>query len=344
MMNVSPKSPDGQPGLIFGIYPGMTGVEETNVIAPGPIPDDPLRTKAALAGLESGAAPLLVRCYLIHRGGPQPALATPVDPAVYATDGRRLDLVLCCRSASGNVEEWLDYVRGMVARYGTLCDAIQVTEEPNNPNADTGGDGATPNVRRAMIEGVVAAKAEARSLGLQLNVGVAFVPSFNPADEFWTDVGRRITPEFLAALDYVGLDFFPDVFRPVPFEQIEAAVEAVLGHFRHVNLAAGAIPASVPIRITENGWPTGEGRPPERQAEILERVVRTIHALRSSLNITHYQHFMLRDGNSMRPDMGSQWGLLRHDYIPKPAYHVFKQLIAELGNAANARSHIEAQP
>jgi len=87
----------------------------------------------------------------------------------------------------------------------------------------------------------------------------------------------------------------------------------------------------VPIRVTENGWPTGVDRPPERQAEVLERVVRTIHRLRSSLNITHYEFFMLRDGDSARPEIGYQWGLLRHDYTPKLAFEMYQRLIAELG-------------
>ena len=40
---------------------------------------------------------------------------------------------------------------------------------------------------------------------------------------------------------------------------------------------------------------------------------------------------MLRDGDSARPEMGYQWGLLRHDYTPKPAFETYRGLIAELG-------------
>lgn len=337
VMNVhSVASADRQPGLVFGIYPGMTGAEVgadegANVIFRGPHLDEPPKTKRALEALED-RRPLLVRGYLIYQGGEEPALATPVDLTVYADSGRKLDVVLCYRSLDGNLSEWLTYVRRMVARFGPLADAIQVTEEPNNPDAQTGGDGSASNVRQAMIEGVIAAKQEARVRNLSLNIGVAFAPSFNPADDFWPDIGSRIGAEFLASLDYVGLDFFPDVFQPVPFADIETAVAVVLTHYRTVNLRAGGIPAAVPIRVTENGWPTGEGRPPERQAEILERVVRTVHRLRTDLNVTHYEWFLLRDGDSNRSEMGYQWGLLHHDYTPKPAFDVYRRLVAELGS------------
>jgi hypothetical protein len=105
----------------------------------------------------------------------------------------------------------------------------------------------------------------------------------------------------------------------------------VLTHFRQVNLVAANIPAAVPIRVTENGWPTGPGRSAARHAEVLETIVRTVHRLRTKLNITHYEFFLLRDGDSGRPDMGAQFGLLRHDYAPKPAFDVYRRLIAELG-------------
>lgn len=325
------------PGLVFGIYPGMTGEEITadgpTVIARGPVDDDPPRTMAALAALESGGARLIVRCYLIYSGGPEPSKATPKDVGLYTAGGRRLDLVLCYRPRDGDLVAWQAYVRRMVARFGAVADAIQITEEPNNPHTTTGGDGASPLVRQAMVDGVVAAKEEARDRGHTVAIGVALTPSFAPGDDFWSDVAARITPAFLASLDYVGLDFFPDVFRPLPTPTVEAAVEGVLSHFRTVNLAAAGIPARVPIRITEHGWPTGEGRPVERQADVLDRVVRTVHRLRRSHHITHYSFFMLRDGDSDNPAMSAQWGLLRHDYVPKPAFAAYRRLIAELGGS-----------
>jgi hypothetical protein len=335
-MTLTPDSPSSA-GLTFGIYPGMTGAErdESSVVMPTVHLDDPARTRQALSSLEGSDRSLLVRGYLVYRGGPDAAWITPRDLLDHGED-RRLDVVLCYRSTDGDVNAWCDYVRRMVARFGAAAATIQITEEPNNPNAEMGGDGSAPNVREAMIEGVIAATREALARGYPVEIGVGVTPSFNPADDFWPDVARRATPEFLASLDYVGLDFFPDVFRPVALDDIEKAVEWVVTHFRCSNLSSGGIPESVPIHVTEHGWPTGADRPPERQAEILERVVRTIHRLRSKLNITHYEFFLLRDADSTRPEMGYQWGLLRHDYTPKPAFEAFRQMISDLGTASAA--------
>ena len=195
-------------------------------------------------------------------------------------------------------------------------------KSPTIPIAATGGDGSSPNVHKAVVEGVLAAKDEASRLGLPIEVGFNACPSFNPNDGFWPEIAALGGPSFVQSLDYVGFDFFPDVFRPIPPEQLKAAIEAVLTQFRTVNLASAGIPASVPIRITENGWPTGAGRSPERQAEVLETIVRTVHSLHSSLNITHYEFFCLRDPGGEGPGF-REFGLLRDDYTPKPAFDTY---------------------
>jgi hypothetical protein len=317
------------PRLIFGIFPGMTGTEGAST-ASAAMTYDPDRTEEALARLQAPGRPFLIRSYAVYKGNSQVETRTPPDLRRYLQHaGRALDHVLCYRSEDGDIDDWTRFVRQAVRELGDRPATLQITEEPNNPNPDTGGDGASPNVRQALVEGVLAAKDEARRRGLPIDVGFCATPSFNPSDDFWPDLAARGGPTFADAFDYVGLDFYPDVFRPIPAGQLQTAVEGVLTHFRTVNLAAGGIPAAVPIRVTENGWPTGPGRSPERQAEVLESTVRTIHRLRGTLNITHYEFFSLRDpggeGTGFR-----EFGLLREDYTPKPAFDVYRRLAAEL--------------
>ena len=209
---------------------------------------------------------------------------------------------------------------------------LQITEEPNFTTFPY-VDGSIPNVRQALVQGVITAKKEVRAGGYAISVGFNAALSFAPQDDFWAALPALGGSPFLDALDYVGMDFFPDVYRPLEPEALSGAVRDVLMHFRQVNMAAGHIPASVLLHITENGWPTGPDRSYERQADVLETTVRLIHELRGQLTITHYEYFALRDISSAQPDKNFQFGLLRDDYTPKPAFERYQQLISELGIA-----------
>ena len=321
--------------LTFGIYPGGVAGTYTG-LTEGP-PDDPLQIKLALDRLQAEGRPLLVRVYKhfsrssagAGHGDP------PVDVTKYLSGGRQLDLVLCFRDSGEDLTEWLSFIRDSLRRYGRQLAKIQITEEPNLSTAPGSADGGFPHVRKALVRGVVAAKEESLRLGLDAQVGFNAVPSFNPADDFWPGVAVLGQQTFVDALDYVGLDCFPDVFRPIRpdnyLENLRNAVAFLLTNFRRVNFAAGNIPDSVPIHITENGWPTGEGRTPEQQATVIETIVRAVNAQRTAFNVTHYELFALRDGNSANPDLFHQFGILRDDYTPKPAFETYRELIAELG-------------
>ena len=315
-------------GLAFGIYAGSRTHYEPRH------PDDPTHIMAALAQLQQPHLPFLVRSYMNYVGNGQFVHETPLDAEQYARDGRQLDLALCYHTADGDLEDWTAFVRTMVGRFGPHLVKLQLTEEPNNPDAANGGDGSFPNVREAIIAGVLAAKEEAQRLGYTFQIGFNATPSFAPNDDFWPSIATLGTPAFLSALDYVGLDFFPDVFQPLPSRAdgttmpLEQAVAGVLTHFRTVNLSTGNIPATIPIHITENSWPTSPTRSYEQQAAVLETTVRTIHLLHTTLNIASYAYHGLRDSDSSRGDL--QFGLLRDDYTPKPAFECYRRLIAEL--------------
>jgi hypothetical protein len=320
---------DEWPGLIFGIFAGISGTEDPS-LAGGLAQYDAARTETALAQLQSAAESFVVRAYGIYRDVEQLTNITPPDFQRFLCEGRQIDLAICYRSESGDLGEWTRFLRRTVEEFGPTLSALQVAEEPNNPDPATGGDGASPNVIDAVAAGVLAAKDEITARGLKIAVGVNATPSFNPADTFWPTLVQTGGPAFVAALDYVGLDFFPDVFRPLPTPDFRSAVEHVVGHFRN-SLTAAGIPATVPIRITENGWPTSPTRSPERQAEVLEAIIRAVHDLRERQNVTHYEFFALRDAVGAMPGGLVEWGLVRPDYSPKPALETYRRLIAELG-------------
>lgn len=324
------------PPLTFGIYHGGPARAEDGKQL-GPL-DDPARINEALATLQGPGRPFIVRSYLSFDGSSTDAIRAgnpaPVDLHQYCGDGRKLDLVLCYWDAAGDIDRWCEFVRDALRRYGPVLNFLQIAEEPDLYTYP--GDGRfMPQVVPAILRGVLAAKEEAARLNLDVKIGFNAAPCFNPNDPFWTAFRAAIDPPFLDALDYVGFDFFPDVYRPLPPDgtpgDLRESVIALLTHFREIMMKSAGIAPSVPLHIGENGWPTSPTRPYERQAEVLEIVVRTIHGLRQTLNITHYEHFDLRDSDNTLPDLHA-FGLLRDDYTPKPAFETYRRLIAELGS------------
>ncbi|MFF0067012.1 hypothetical protein ACFYRC_37025 [Streptomyces sp. NPDC005279] len=316
--------------LTFGIYPGGLLGDDKGIVHPVR-PDLPDRIIDALDALQGDTATLSVRAYrpfattVIPQEPP-----TPADPKTYLQRGRKLDLVLQFREPSGELDGWLEFVRETVRTGGPYLASLQICEEPN---ADLPVlDGSTPNVLNALVQGVIAAKHEARALGHNLAVGFNAVPTLDPADPFWSELAALADARFLQSLDYVGLDFFPDVFRPIAADQLAGAVTAVLTGFRRTDLPKLGIPDPVPIRVCENGWPTGPDRTEQQQAATLETVVRTVTALAAELNIDGYSFFALRDADSGAEGLFHRFGLLHDDYTPKPAFETYRQLINELGN------------
>jgi hypothetical protein len=300
-------------------------------VAVGP-PDDFEAIGQAIGELRGDGSPLLPRMYVVW-SGPESTAAVSAQVAQLTRIGVPLDLALCYRDPGGDVSAWAAFVAQVVARHGRELAAVQVTGEPNLTWVPGAADGAFPRARDALVQGVLAGAAAKRAAGAAAAIGFAVVPDVDPAASgFWDGVRDSGGEQFAAAVDYAGIDIYPDVFGPrISPDELPAAVEWLLRTFRERDLATAGIAPSVPIRICENGWPTGPDRPEEQQAVVLERIVRTVHALRADLNITHWELFTLRDADSSKNDLFHRFGVLRDDYSPKPAFHTLRRLISQLG-------------
>jgi hypothetical protein len=337
-MPLTPDLPLPNDPFVFGIYPGGEAGTDDG-IAGGP-PADPARIHLALTTLAGAAAPFIVRVYERFSDVNAPSRwprQTPQNYTQYLRPGRLLDLVVMFQSKSGDVPGFLDFVRSLIAQHGPSLYSVQVTEEANFTDGPDCIDGPWPRVREALVEGVVAAKQEAVRLGLtNLRVGFNSTPTFGPSAEFWSGIGALGGQSFLGALDYVGIDFFPDTFRPTP--DIRASVLGVLESMRNEWLPAAGISASVPIHIAENGWPTSPERPFEKQSAVLETTIRTVLEHRELLNIRRYTLFALRDAESFAPESAENiffhFGLMQSDYTAKPAFETCRLLIAEFQSEA----------
>ena len=316
--------------LIFGVFPlGIAGGPDG--IAAGP-PDDFEAIGRMVRELQGEGRALLPRMYVLWSGADSTA-AVHAQIATLTAGGIPWDLVLCYRDPGGDVAAWAAFVAEVVQRHGRQLSAVQVTGEPNLTWAGAAADGAFPGARDAMVQGVLAGAAAKRATGGSAAIGFAVVPDIDPAaSDFWTGVHQSGGSSFAAALDYAGIDIYPDVFGPrVSLYALPGTVERQLRDFREQALVTAGIPATVPIRICENGWPTGPDRPEDQQAAVLETIIRTVYRLRAELNVTHWQLFTLRDADSLKDDLFHRFGVLRSDYSPKPAFHSLRRLIAELG-------------
>jgi hypothetical protein len=315
----------------FGIYPsGLVGTETG--ISSG-YENQPAKIQQALDELQGECTDFTVRAYRGFKGVHEPAFMTPENPEQYLRNGRKLDLVLSFQDDNEDVTNWIAFIKANINLYGDLLECIQITEEANVNLPVL--DGYYKHSRKALVTGVIVAKKEIEAKNLNVKVGFNATPDFNPDKTFWHEIASLASPDFYRSLDYAGLDFFPDVFRTIVTDDnmdgLRGAIKFVLNNFRNDLLVAG-ISASVPVHITENGWSTGLNRSYERQAVVLREIITTVYSLREEFNITKYELFDLRDADSDSDDIFYQFGIMRHDYTPKPAFEVFKLLIAEFAN------------
>jgi len=303
----------------FGVYPlGIAGGPDG--IASGP-PDDMNRIIAAITELQGDRAPVVPRMYVPWTGDDSAARL------VAQVAGVPWDLVLCYRHETGDAEGFAEFVADVVRAHGDTLDSVQVTGEPNMGGMPFAADGAFPDVVRAMVLGVRAGVA-ARADGQPVRIGIGLVPSEFEDSDFWSKVEACGGSAFAAALDYAGLDIYPDVFGGrVPLESVPEVVTGMVDRYR-ATLTRIGVPASTELRICENGWPTGADRPEQLQADVLETVIRTCHRL----GVRRWQLFALRDADSTAATPWHRFGVLRDDYSPKPAFHRLRALIQELSD------------
>jgi hypothetical protein len=318
-------------GIRFGLYPGSACGDDAGGIVSG-ARDDVSQIRQALDALEDRArSPLLVRAYTKfsdERGADATDILTPADAPALVTGGRALDLVAQYQSRAADIDGYARFVRHLVRRYGATTAMLQITEEPNaRGNAVLDGD--YPEVLRAISAGVAAATDEARACGFDhIQIGVNTTPLFGPSRTFYDELVAVGGRPLVDGLTYVGLDMFPDVFRPVPGGDIRAAVRGLLAYHRHEILDPAGL-GRLSIRITEHGWPTGDDRSPARQADVLRDVVETIALVHEDLNVASYELFSLRDADSDGHGLYHRFGIMTDTYQPKPAFDVFQRLIAD---------------
>lgn len=334
--------------LRFGISPGV----QTGQLGTGPVPprtpEDAGAQRSALAALVPAGHPFVLRLTRFFwsegEAGVQRYLALVRQ---YTSEGYLVELQLRYhpnQAQQGDIAAWTAFVREIVDRFGPNPSVVglQVTNEVNLSESSDSSDGGYQGGRDALIQGVIAAKDEARRRGYdQLTVGFNWADRSDPSSDasFWSYLRANGGPAFQRALDWVGLDAYPGSFFPpteAPGREGDGLVNGLSALRCYAEYAE--IPDSVPVHIEENGYPTGAtpDRSYARQAQALETMITTADAFRGTYNISDYRWFDLRDSDSSSPNFQQQYGLMTDAYAPKPAFAVYRRLIGQLSKRAAA--------
>lgn len=328
------------PALRMGITPRVQAGQVGPVPATA-VPEDPAKTLAALARLRPAGGPFVVRLNRFFWSDGEAAFKTFLAEAKRYTDaGYYVELQVRYHPSSseeGDIGAWTRWVREVVDRFGANRGVVglQITNEVNFGFSSDSSDGSFKGAKDALIQGVIAAKDEARSAGFkQLTVGFNWAYRGDPSSEqsFWDYIRTGGGPKLLAALDWVGLDAYPGTFFPPAEQSVDDYRDGMvngMSAFRCYLRAAG-ISDTVPIHIEENGWPTYGSRKEDTQALVADRMMRAASDFRGTYNVSDYRWFNLRDGDTSDPTIGQHYGLMHSDYTEKPAFAVVAGLFREL--------------
>lgn len=347
-------APPAQPGgkLRYGIYPGGPAGQL------GGIPSSSRRENqdkifAALAQLKPAGGPFAVHLYRAYMTDEEQEKEERTHRRLvdlYTSRGYGAEIVIRYRR-DDDVAGFAEFVRGVVRRFGAnpLVKGFQVTNEVNFEVSPDSSDGAYRGARDALIQGVIAAKDEARSLGYaHVQIGFNWVYRMDPATErsFWEYLGTAGGERFVGSLDWVGLDAYPGFFVPPRLEPSMTGDFMVhaMSTLRKCSMPLAGIPDSVPIHIEENGYPTSPDRSYEDQAVAAASMLDAVSDYARVYNVTDHFWFDLRDAESDNPNPQQQYGVMRDDYTPKPAFDVLRDRFTRHTAPAPAAPPVTAPP
>jgi hypothetical protein len=339
-----PKRPTA-PRLIFGIYPGGAA----GTVGPsGPVaPENATRRMAALEQLRAPGRPFVVHLYASYTGANGSSAAQQVgkEIAQYGKAEFQTELVVSYRPGDGgspaDVGGFAGFVREAIQALGPIPGfvSLQVTNEANQGGSPNTSDGYYTGAKDALVEGIIAAKSETRQYGFgRVRVGFNWAYATDGGERaFWRYLGQRGGRRFVNDVDWVGLDAYPGTWGPALADHglaIETRnfMNGALHALRATYLPLAGIPGRVPLQVSETGYPTGPGRADATQVTVMKAAVDAVYHARGTYNVTGFRWFDLRDADSASSSFESQYGLMRDDYSPKPAFGVYRALIASRSN------------
>ncbi|MFL5893724.1 MAG: hypothetical protein ACJ76Z_01260 [Thermoleophilaceae bacterium] len=323
---------------------GMTPRVQAGQVGPlaaAAVPEDPAKTLGALGRLRPADGPFVVRLNRFFWSDGEAAFEQFLAEAQrYTSAGYLVELQVRYHPSSaeeGDIAAWTKWVRQVVDRFGTnpRVVGLQITNEVNFAFTADSSDGGFKGAKDALIQGVIAAKDEARRAGFtQLSIGFNWAYRGDPMSEqtFWDYLRDKGGKQLVDSLDWVGLDAYPGTFFPPAEQSADDYRDGMVNGMSAFRcyLRAATIPDTVPIHIEENGWPTFGARREEMQSVVAEKMIRAASDFRGTYNVSDYRWFNLRDANTGDPALAQHFGLMRSDYTEKPAFATVAALFHEL--------------
>jgi hypothetical protein len=203
-----------------------------------------------------------------------------------------------------------DFVRWLTSRYGSKLAAVEVWTEPNWRSNLIAPTGQTLAQSYAAMVTQSTRGAREGNPGVAVLAGALAYADTKFLKELWA-------AGMLGHYDGISVHPYADGARPED-TSVTHSFQRGIEEIHAAQLAAGDPTADW---VTEFGWPVGASagaNSEAQQAEYLERAVtRVLAGLPYVAGATAYQ---LRDGCSNPADPECNFGLLRSDHTPRPAY------------------------
>jgi len=337
----------------FGIYPGgPVGTVGTTNLTNSAVAENSAKRLAGLEALRAANSqgadrPFVVRLYDSFTGlpavdawtGSTANATTDSEITTFTRHGFDIDLVLRYEPVTSlgaqAVNDYLQYVRALVVHYGPNRHVkyLEITNEANVTNSSQSSDGAYPGSVEALVWGVEAAAQRVAKDKYNTEIGFnwAYDGTADTDQPLWTFI-RQQGLAFRKSLSWVGLDDYPGTFTDTttPPKGTGAALVAGVAQLRGFIHNSG-LAGTVPIHITETGYPTGPRRSEASQVTALASLVKSVNAVRLQYHVSDFEWFDLRDSNSSIANVQEQYGLMKDTYKPKSAFGEYESLVSSLG-------------
>ena len=137
-------------------------------------------------------------------------------------------------------------------------------------------------------------------------------------------------------VDWVGVDVYPGTWQSLPTtlsfaSGVSQVMTQAIASTRGTFMRLATLPASVPIQITETGYPTGPNRTYAMQQTAMQSEVAAVVSAHTTYNVSAMQFFDLRDAITNTTVVADQYGLMTDQWAPKPAFASYEALITQYG-------------